>query len=127
MKCPCGANVDYALCCELIITGNAPAVTPEQLMRSRYSAYATKNADYIFNTYASSSQPIISQQDILDWANQTTWLNLNIIAHHSTAEFGSVEFIATYQHAMQKFELHEISRFIKEHGQWRYLDGEIKS
>ena len=37
-KCPCGSGKTYAACCKKIISGEKKAETPEELMRSRYSA-----------------------------------------------------------------------------------------
>lgn len=38
--CVCGSQQTFALCCEPFIKQRKVATTPEQLMRSRYSAYA---------------------------------------------------------------------------------------
>ena len=48
--CPCGSNKPFAQCCEPYLQGKAIAPTPEALMRSRYSAYAMHQFDYIENT-----------------------------------------------------------------------------
>ena len=40
--CPCGSNVAYNECCLPLIKGDRLALTAEELMRSRYSAYAMK-------------------------------------------------------------------------------------
>jgi SEC-C motif domain protein len=127
MICPCGSGLAFNQCCEPLIKGILDATTPEQLMRSRYAAYATKNANYIYTTYAKITQLAISEQEISEWADETTWLSLQILNHHYSESYGTVEFIASYQFALQKQELHEKSRFIKEQGQWRYLDGNILS
>ncbi|MEM8637669.1 MAG: YchJ family metal-binding protein [Cyanobacteria bacterium P01_G01_bin.54] len=38
-------------CCGPYLQGQRPAPTAEQLMRSRYSAYCTKNIDYLVSTH----------------------------------------------------------------------------
>ena len=48
--CPCGSGRDYSACCEPIIKGTSLAVTAEELMRARYSAYEKQEIDFIINT-----------------------------------------------------------------------------
>ena len=40
----------YAECCEPVIKGTRKAATPEELMRSRYSAYAKAEIDHIIDS-----------------------------------------------------------------------------
>ncbi len=136
MQCPCDSKNTFEQCCNLLINQKAQANSPEQLMRSRYSAYATNEAEYIYQTYAKSSQTEQSLNDIKEWASQTTWLKLVI---HSVSNFSSGEqdkksnhinyptvcFSAYYQHQGHYFQMKETSRFTVENNQWRYLDGEV--
>jgi SEC-C motif-containing protein len=140
MQCPCGSNISFKQCCFLFINQQAQARSPEQLMRSRYSAYAKKSADYIYNTYAESSRSHQSLTDILAWAKDTKWLKLTI---NSASEYADINikksinsdkkedksntvcFSAYYQHQGTYFIMKETSRFIVEDSQWRYLDGEV--
>ena len=143
MPCPCGANNSFKHCCLKLINQEALARSPEQLMRSRFSAYATNAAEYIFNTYAKSSQASQSLNDIEDWAKQTIWLKLII---HSASDFlmnqtdqiskaatfnknsescATVCFSAYYRHQGLYFLMKETSRFVLENNQWRYLDGKV--
>ena len=48
--CPCGSNVAYNECCLPLIKGDRPALTAEELMRSRYSAYAMKEIGYLLSS-----------------------------------------------------------------------------
>lgn len=147
MKCYCGNHQPFEQCCFLIINGSKKAETPEQLMRSRYSAYAIKNAQYIYHTYALKSQKEQSIEEIKAWAEQTQWLKLTIKNTNNcftancndlenikdiTGENSSlptVEFCALYIHNKSFCQMSEISRFTLESSlgknQWRYLDGEI--
>lgn len=47
-------------------------------MRSRYSAYTLNNADYVYHTYATSSQEQQLIDEIKAWAEETTLLNLKV-------------------------------------------------
>ena len=68
MLCPCGSKKKFSLCCLPLIKHEETASSPEKLMRSRYSAYATKNSKYIYDTYAKSSQSAQSLTEIESWA-----------------------------------------------------------
>ena len=48
--CPCGSKKNYADCCQPFIELKKIPETPEQLMRSRYTAYTQANMDYIVRT-----------------------------------------------------------------------------
>ena len=131
MQCPCGSGNNFTQCCDLLVNKKKLAQSPEQLMRSRYSAYATNNAEYIYKTYAKISQSTQSIKEIHEWAEQTRWLKLVIHSssafdtQHNEAELPTVSFSAFYQHQGQYYRLTEKSQFCFEQLQWRYLDGEV--
>lgn len=142
MQCPCGSNISFQQCCCLLINQETCAQSPEQLMRSRYSAYATEAADYIYQTYAQASRALQSITDISAWAKETKWLKLTINAASDYTELNdqnavnadnkeqhlpTVCFSAYYQHHGEYFLMKETSRFVVEKGQWRYLDGEVSN
>lgn len=76
--CFCGSNCDFSSCCQPYINKEVAVQTAEQLMRSRFSAYALGNAQYIYNTYAKSSQAAQSVKEIDDWSQSCVWIALNI-------------------------------------------------
>ena len=143
MLCPCGSTEPYNTCCLAIINGEKAPNSPEQLMRTRYSAYAMKNAQYIYDTYAQSSQRSQSINEISSWINSCQWLKLTI--HHSSCfdslikttqhnnVLPTVEFTALYLSDNKIYQMTEKSRFIQEISvkpvsdqnkkQWLYLDG----
>ena len=45
-ECPCGSGTPYDACCGVLHRGERQAATPEELMRSRYSAYALGDLGY---------------------------------------------------------------------------------
>ncbi|ESQ02386.1 SEC-C domain-containing protein [Streptomyces sp. PVA_94-07] len=49
--CPCGTGRTYGECCGRFHAGSAEAATAEQLMRSRYAAFATRDAAYLLRTW----------------------------------------------------------------------------
>lgn len=121
MLCPCGSSLPFNACCQLYITQQVSPSSPEQLMRSRFSAYATKNGQYIFDTYAASQRLKQSVTEIQTWADECSWLALKI---HESDET-TVEFSAYYVVDNILCELREKSNFTIEQGQWRYIDGNI--
>lgn len=135
MGCYCGSKKEFDQCCNPIIQRKSIANTPEQLMRSRYSAYASKSAEYIYNTYADETRGTQCLNDIEVWAAQTQWLNLTITSSDNVSlsqtngpsnnEHAMVHFSATYIHDGTLCQMDEVSRFVEENNQWRYLDGEI--
>ena len=119
-RCPCG-SAGYASCCEPCHTGlNAPDALV--LMRSRYSAYALKRADYLIATWHCSTRPAT-----LDLAGDASrWLGLEIKRYTKQSEdYATVEFVARYKVAGRAHRLHELSRFVREDGRWFYVDGDF--
>ena len=125
ISCLCGSQQEYADCCEPLHLAKQQAQTPEQLMRSRYTAYVLKNAKYVYQTYASEKQAENPVKEIKDFANSCRFINLDVISAHHDEDKGEVEFKAQYFYQSLFCELHEKSQFIKENAQWRYLDGTI--
>jgi SEC-C motif-containing protein len=124
--CFCGSDSAYADCCGQYHRGGKTAPTAEALMRSRYSAFALQLEDYLLATWDKSKRPVR-----VDFSKDaTTWQRLEIIAckkGKAGDNKGIVEFKAYYRFDGEEFALHEISRFTRQQGHWRYLDGAVKS
>lgn len=120
--CPCGSGQSYAQCCAPLHQGQ-PAATAEALMRSRYSAFVMANADYLLLSWHSTTRPA---GDELEFDPRCRWLGLTIKGHQQQDDsHATVEFVARYQVNGRAFRLHETSNFVREQGQWRYVDGLI--
>ena len=119
-NCPCGSGFSYYDCCDRFISGDLLPETALELMKSRYSAYATKAVNYIFETTHPSVQHLTSVENIQDWADETTWLKLEIVASKENI----VEFKATYKDLKGNENVHhERSNFHFENNKWYYVDG----
>lgn len=121
--CPCGSGLGLAKCCGRHIEGGEPAPTAEALMRSRYAAYALGVERYLLATWHPSTRP-----PSLDLAAEPhpRWIGLQVKRHHETdAEHAVVEFVARCKVGGRAHGLHEVSRFVRENGQWFYLAGEV--
>lgn len=116
--CPCGSP-SYETCCARYLVGEAAAQTAEQLMRSRYSAYVLGRDDYLRRTWHASARP----QDATLADTQTKWLGLEVRRHEQQGDQATVEFVARYKIGGRAQRLHEISRFVREDGNWYYVDG----
>ncbi len=117
--CPCGTGRAYAACCGPVLAG-AAAGTAEQLMRSRYTAFAVGDADHLLATWAGATRPAR-----LDLDAALRWERLEVLSAQGglfDAE-GTVEFRAHWRRGAQRGVLHERSRFVREDGRWRYLGG----
>lgn len=119
-NCYCGNLLAFENCCQPIIYGSKKATSAEELMRSRYSAYCTQEADYLVNTTHLSTRKFHKKAAILDWSQSNNWLKLEIIA---VSEI-TVEFKAFYLDENGKVQMHhEKSTFVFENGSWFYVDG----
>jgi len=93
-------------------------------MRSRYTAYAKSDFDYILASWDTSTRP-----HNLNSRESQQWIGLKILQTYAGQvddASGTVEFVARYKINGRAFRLHEISRFVKEDNLWRYVDGEIQ-
>lgn len=122
-KCYCGSQESFESCCGLYISGVQKAPTALALMKSRYSAYATHQADYLLATTHSSERKQYSREEILDWATANKWKKLEIIS----ATENTVEFKAYFIDENNVNQVHyEFSTFKQENGSWFYVDGKFK-
>ena len=76
--CPCSSGARFADCCEPIINGERESQTAEELMRARYSAFATGAIDFIVASTHSRTRPEIEIQYIREWSQTSTWRGLQI-------------------------------------------------
>jgi len=92
-------------------------------MRSRYTAYVLGDEAYLLATWHPSTRP--ARLD-LHAEPRPRWLGLKLLGHAQADDtHASVEFIARYKLGGRGFRLHEVSRFLREAGNWYYLDGQI--
>jgi SEC-C motif domain protein len=120
--CPCGSGLPYAECCGRLHDGTATAATAEQLMRSRYSAFAVGDPAYLLATWHSSTRP-----GAVDLDPRIRWIGLELLGTTGgglLAAEGTVEFRAHSVVDRAAGTQHENSRFVREDGRWRYLDGD---
>ncbi|MEN5173554.1 YchJ family protein [Acinetobacter higginsii] len=122
-NCPCGQG-QYAECCQPLHLKQQVAQTAEQLMRSRYSAFALQQIDYILQTTALGQQSALDRAAIADWSQSNQWLKLDVVQHQPKLDktHALVEFKAHYHDGTQTHIHHEISHFVLHQQQWYFLD-----
>ncbi|MBD5779746.1 SEC-C domain-containing protein [Pelagicoccus sp. NFK12] len=124
--CPCGSGHPYGSCCRPFHHGQAKPETAEQLMRSRYSAYYYRRVAYLVETTHPDTRDPQLQNELQDGINDVNWSSLTILNTSRGGKedkTGKVEFIAEYFANGRPYELHELSRFKRHKGAWKYLDG----
>ncbi len=124
--CLCGSGLSYTDCCRPYHSGEMTPATAEQLMRSRFTAYALRNVHYLLASWDAEKRPAA-----IDFSKETAnWQRLQIVGSKkgsSKDSKGIVEFKAFYSQDGDDYFMHEIGRFVKKDGRWLYLDGVIKS
>ncbi|OIV47550.1 hypothetical protein BK025_03205 [Sodalis sp. TME1] len=125
--CPCESGRPYADCCAPFLSGDLLPATPEQLMRSRYSAFVVEDVDYLLATWHPQAGAAAWRNELTDGFRATRWRGLRVIdcAAGQDAGQGYVEFIARYYDERQRRNgfIHERSRFVRLDERWYYVDG----
>ena len=124
--CLCGSGLTYSECCGLYHGGEQTPPTAEALMRSRFTAYARRDVDYLLASWDAGKRP-----KAIDFSKETAeWQKLEIVSTKKGGpqdSKGIVEFKAYYSQDGEACVMHEMSRFVKAGPRWLYLDGVIKA
>lgn len=121
--CPCGKELSYQQCCSQFIDGSTLPQTPEELMRSRYTAYTQANIDYIVKTMLSPAADDFDPASAKEFAKRCEWLKLEIFETSQQNTIGFVEFLAHFSQNKKRHVIHEKSEFHLMDGKWYYVDG----
>ncbi|TDO17517.1 SEC-C motif-containing protein [Mycobacterium sp. BK086] len=120
--CPCGSGEPFGRCCLPLHQGERQAATAEELMRSRYSAYAVGDLDYVWQTWHPRTRPEALSPGELIWTGLQI---LDTVDGEAGDEHGEVEFRAHYRDGRERGTLHERSRFAVRARRWFYVDGDL--
>ena len=121
LQCPCDSGSAYADCCGQWHAGlnkDRFAPTPQDLMRSRYSAYVLGLPNYLMATWHPSTAPGDLE------LSPVKWLGLEVRLARADGDVGVVEFVARCRDGGRAQRMHELSRFVRENGRWYYIDGQ---
>ncbi len=127
--CPCTSKKPYDRCCGPFHAGTALPETAEQLMRSRFSAYALGKVDYLISTRSEAKRADENREELVNYCKSVSCVGLKIVNKEQggkTDDAGIVTFQASLQ-ANGRRSLHiETSSFAREQGKWVYVDGVVK-
>jgi SEC-C motif domain protein len=129
-NCPCKSNKYFQNCCAPLIEGQQKATTPEQLMRSRYTAYTLHNIDYIQKTMSGPALKNFNYSEAQQWSQNVTWVGLEVLNSNTdknNPNISYVEYKAFFETDKNINTLHEKSKFIRENQEWFYIDGQVLS
>ena len=119
--CPCGSGATYVACRGAFHSASATAATAEQSMRSRYSAFAVGDADYLLATWHPATPPAsVNLDPAIEWRR----LRIRAVPVGTDADdAGAVSFVAHYwDSAHQQYgREHENSRFTRQARSWFYV------
>ncbi|MDB3966362.1 YchJ family metal-binding protein [Porticoccaceae bacterium] len=122
--CVCGSQQRFSKCCEPLLKEVQPAITPEQLMRSRYSAYSLGGyGEYMLKTWFAPMASDLSAEELSK--SDTEWLSLTVLGSGTSGNSGWVEFKAVYRDNQRSVEMHEKSVFTLQGNRWFYIGGEV--
>jgi len=122
-RCPCGRGPTYGRCCGRLHRGEVQALTAEDLMRSRYSAFAVGDAAYLERSWHPTTRPremrLVPDQ---------RWIGLDIVDTDAGGPLdadGIVEFVAHFERGGRAGQLRERSTFTRVDGRWVYVSGQV--
>ena len=121
-SCPCCSGKLYEECCELFHSKKEFPKTAEELMRSRYAAFAIPNGDYLWETTLPNKRKFHHKTELENWGKDNTWTKLEIIQSSEK----EVEFKAYFTDKFGKENIHhERSTFKKVDKKWYYVSGKF--
>ena len=132
MSCLCHSKIGYSKCCEPYHLGKENPISPEKLMRSRYSAYAKGLSKYIMDTTHKDNPSYKSDlnlwsEEILSFSKDTDFRDLKVISSAKDKNVGEVIFQAILFQNDKNVSFQEKSQFVCENGKWLYKNGEVSS
>lgn len=117
VPCPCGSGSAYEHCCEPLISRQRTAATPEELMRSRFTAFTQGNEDYLLYSWHVETRPASIDLDDIEW------LRLFI----NETQGNTVTFTATFTENGRRGRMTEKSQFAtvddQDQPRWVYVSG----
>ena len=130
-SCPCGSTKKYKKCCKTFHDKIIFPKTALELMKSRYSAYATSNAKYIIETTHKDNPDFTDnikewENDILIFCNNTKFIGLEILEFIDYENESYVMLKANMIQQGNDVSFVEKSRFLKVDEKWFYVDGKFE-
>jgi SEC-C motif domain protein len=123
--CPCGSGRKGKACCGPVLDG-APAPTPEALMRSRYTAYATGAVGHVMRTTAEESPHFEAdarrwREELAEYCRRVRFEGLEVRGASEDGDAGRVQFFARLSVDGRDASFAEDSAFVRRDGRWLYV------
>ena len=108
-----------------MLEGRREATEPEELVRSRYTAFSQANMGYLMRTCHPETLCRFNQEENYLWARESEWQGLELIRIEVGPEGDQamVEFIAHLRQRGMIARHHEVSDLRKVDDRWYYYDG----
>jgi SEC-C motif-containing protein len=124
-NCPCDSDKTFSTCCKPVIDDIKSASSPEQLMRSRYTAFTLKDMNYIFESTHPQARHEFDRKSNQEWADQAHFSKLEILKSSNEGNKGFVEFKAYFKINETETIHHEVASFRKQSEVWYFRDAKI--
>jgi SEC-C motif-containing protein len=123
--CPCHSGRRYAECCGPLHRGARSAATPEELMRSRYAAFALGEVGYLAKTLCEghTDRTEGAAAEYRRARENMRFLDLCILHTSVDGDVGEVLFYARIFERGKDRSFVELSAFVREDGEWKYASG----
>lgn len=95
-------------------------------MRSRYSAFAKNQMQYLRDTTDPQTLDTIDDDANKEWSERAKFIRLEILKSEEKGTKGTVEFKAYYSVDDEEYTHHEVSTFRKQAGEWFFKSGKVK-
>lgn len=121
MTCHCCSGKPYEDCCQPYHKKEKFPPTAEALMRSRFSAFAIPNGEYLWETTSPGKRKFHNKKSLQEWGEINDWTKLEIV---DTTSMNKVEFKAFYTDEDGNPQVHhELSTFKTIQHRWYYVSG----
>lgn len=126
MKCPCGSAKSFKQCCEPLLAGKQHAKTAQQLMRSRYTAYALGGfGEYLLSTWWPETSTHLNAEGLSE--SSLRWQSLEVLSKQQKGDEAWVRFQAyCLDEDNELAVMRENSYFKRAAGRWYYVSGEFE-
>ena len=127
--CNCQSGSLFEDCCAPFLKGKKAVSCPEEVLRSRYSAYALGDVRYIRETAEGPALANLDDFQVRDWMNRVVLLGLTILTvEEGTPEVGTdakISFLVKFREDGKENTFFETSIFKQVSGRWVYWDCEV--
>lgn len=122
--CPCFSGNAYHTCCKPFMQGEAWPETPLALLRSRYTAFALKNIDYLERTMRAKAAISFNTNYLRKFINNVDCIALHIQHSKVGQSQAIIEYKAIFKHKehLEKQTLHQYSFFNRIDNHWYHTN-----